>query len=93
VARAASRSIGVADQTARSLPPALGRTLTHAADHAFVSAITRGFTVSTLVVALAFIVAATMVPRRMRTAQVEADDDASGVATPRSTDQPELHCA
>jgi EmrB/QacA subfamily drug resistance transporter len=93
VAHAAGRSIGVADQTARSLPPAVGQTLTRVADHAFVAAITRGFTVSTLVVALAFIVAATMVPRRMRTAQVEADDDESGAATPPRSVEPELHCA
>jgi hypothetical protein len=73
---AASNSVGVAGQAARSLPPDLAATLTRAANHAFVSAITRGFEVSMVVVALAFVVAATMVPRRMRTAQVEADLDA-----------------
>jgi hypothetical protein len=67
-------SIGVAKQTAQTLPPAIATTLTHAADHAFVSAITRGFEASILVVAAAFIVAITMIPRRMRTAQFEAEE-------------------
>ncbi len=69
VAHTASSSIGVAGQTARTLPPSLAATLTRAADHAFVSAITRGFEVSIVVVACAFVVAATMVPRRMRPTQ------------------------
>jgi len=73
VAHAAGSSIGVANQTARSLPPQLAATVTHAADHAFVSAITRGFEVSIVVVALAFVVAALLIPRRMRAVQFEAD--------------------
>jgi EmrB/QacA subfamily drug resistance transporter len=73
VAHAAGSSIGVAEQTARQLPANLAVTLTRAANHAFVSAITRGFEVSMLVVGLAFVVAVTMVPRRMRTAQLGAE--------------------
>ena len=69
VARSAGSSIGVARQTARTLSPDMAATLTRAANHAFVSAITGGFVASTVVVGLAFVVAATMVPRRMRTAQ------------------------
>jgi EmrB/QacA subfamily drug resistance transporter len=69
VARTASSSIGTATQTARTLPPNVAATLTRAANHAFVSAITSGFRVSIVIVGLAFVVAATMVPRRMRTAQ------------------------
>jgi hypothetical protein len=69
VARTASSSIGMATQTARTLPPNVAATLTRAANHAFVSAITSGFRVSIVIVGLAFVVAATMVPRRMRTAQ------------------------
>jgi EmrB/QacA subfamily drug resistance transporter len=75
VVHTASSSIGVAKQTARALPPTVARTLTHAADRAFVSAITGGFKVSVAVVACAFLVAATMVPRRMRTAQFGADEE------------------
>jgi EmrB/QacA subfamily drug resistance transporter len=74
---AASSSIGVAQQTALSLPHNIAATLTHAADHAFVLAITRGFQVSIVVVAVAFVVAGTMIPRTMRTAQFEADDGAT----------------
>jgi predicted MFS family arabinose efflux permease len=73
VVHAAGSSIGVAEQAARQLPTNLAVTLTRAANHAFVSAITRGFEVSMLVVALAFVVTVTMVPRRMRTAQLEAE--------------------
>jgi MFS family permease len=80
--RAASSSIGVAEQTARHLPPKVATTLTHAANHAFVSAITRGFEVSMVVVALAFVVAATMVPRRMRTTQLEAEPSPPPQASP-----------
>ena len=74
VVHAASNSIGVANQTARSLPRNVAATLTHAADHAFVSAITRGFRVSTVIVLFAFVVAVTMVPRRMRTAQFTSEE-------------------
>ena len=79
VNRAAS-SIGVAKRTAFSLPPNIAGTLTHAANRAFVSAITRGFEVSIAVTALAFVVAMTMVPRRMRATQFEADRDATAPA-------------
>jgi hypothetical protein len=72
--QAASSSVGVAKQTALTLPPDVGATLVHAANDAFVTAITRGFAVSVIVVGLAFVVAATMVPRRMRATQLEADD-------------------
>jgi EmrB/QacA subfamily drug resistance transporter len=74
VVHTASSSIGVAKQTARALPPSVATTLTHAANHAFVSAITRGFEVSSVVVAFAFVVTVTMVPRRMRAAQIEAEE-------------------
>jgi len=69
VARSAAGSIGMARQTARALPANEAATLTRAADHAFVAATTSGFMASIVVVGLAFVVAATMVPRRMRTAQ------------------------
>jgi EmrB/QacA subfamily drug resistance transporter len=70
---AASSSIGVADRTARTLQPQVAATLTSAANHAFASAITRGFAVSGGVVVVAFVVAATLLPKQMRTAQF-ADD-------------------
>lgn len=85
VGHVAASSIGVANQAARALPPAMAATLTHAADHAFVSAITRGFEVSTLVVSLAFVVAATMVPRRMRSAQFALDEEPEAAPPPPFT--------
>lgn len=93
IVHTASSSIGVANQTARGLSPSLSTTLTHAANHAFVSAITRGFDVSIVVVALAYVVAATMVPRRMRTAQVEAQDAYVSVAPEAAVGAPELDLA
>jgi hypothetical protein len=71
VARTAGSSIGVARQAARALPPDVAATVTRAADQAFVTAITSGFKASLVVVGLAFVVAATMVPRRMRPAQYD----------------------
>jgi hypothetical protein len=64
----------VANETARALPPKVASVLTRAADHAFVSAVTRGFDVSVVVVVFCFGMAAVMVPRRMRAALVQADD-------------------
>jgi EmrB/QacA subfamily drug resistance transporter len=84
VAHAAAASIGVANQAARALPRSVATVLTTAADHAFVSAITRGFEVSTVVVVLAAVVAATLVPRRMRVVQIEGHDERS--PTRRLTD-------
>jgi EmrB/QacA subfamily drug resistance transporter len=75
VVHAASSSIGVAEQTARTLPPRVAVVVTSAANHAFVHAITRGFVVSALVIVVAAVVAATMVPRQMRATQFNDDDD------------------
>lgn len=83
----AARSIGVATQTARSLRGDLAVTLTHAANHAFVDAITTGFVISAAVMICAVIVAATMLPRRMRTAQASAQDEVHppSTSTPRDS--------
>ena len=57
VARAAQQSIGVATQTAKSLPqPAAGQLL-NAANTAYVNAITHGFYVSAVAMVAAFVVA------------------------------------
>jgi len=88
----ASSSIGVAQQTARTLPITAAATLTRAADHAFVSAITRGFVVSIAVVGLAFVVAVTMVPRRMRADQFGAEHPADVGGEP-AVDEVELDLA
>lgn len=77
VVQSAAKSIGVATQAARSLPAGPAATLTHAANGAFVDAITGGFVISAVVMIAAVFVAATMLPRRMRTAQAGAGDDAA----------------
>jgi EmrB/QacA subfamily drug resistance transporter len=73
VARSAQQGIGVASRVARALPANVGATLTRVANHAFVDAITRGFVISAVVMVAALIVAVTMLPRRMRTVQAQAD--------------------
>jgi EmrB/QacA subfamily drug resistance transporter len=76
---AAGEGVGVASRVAASLSPDGAAALTRAANEAYVDAITRGFTLSVAVLVAALVVAATMIPRRMRTAQAEAEDlDALG---------------
>ena len=76
----AGEGVGVASRVAATLPPEGAAELTRAANDAYVEAITRGFAISTAVLLAAFVVAVTMIPRRMRTAQAEAAD-AAGVAS------------
>jgi EmrB/QacA subfamily drug resistance transporter len=73
VGRSAAKSIGVAAQTAKSLPPDAAAALTRAANTAYVDAITRGFLISAIVMTVALVAAVTLLPRRMRAAQAEAD--------------------
>jgi hypothetical protein len=80
IAHAAGDSVGVASHLAANLPPDGAAALTRVANEAYVDAITRGFTVSTAVLVAALIVAATMIPRRMRTAQAQAEADAVSVS-------------
>ena len=80
VVDAAGEGVGVASRVAATLPPEGAAELTRAANDAYVEAITRGFAISTAVLLAAFVVAVTMIPRRMRTAQAEAAD-ADGVAS------------
>jgi predicted MFS family arabinose efflux permease len=69
IAHAAQKSIGVATAAAASLPARTAGPLTHAANTAYVDAITRGFSVSAAVMAAALVVALTMIPARMRAVQ------------------------
>jgi EmrB/QacA subfamily drug resistance transporter len=73
VAHEAQRSIGVATQTARTLPTHTAIKLVNVADHAYVHAITRGFVVSIAVMLAALVVAAVLVPRRPRAVQATTD--------------------
>jgi EmrB/QacA subfamily drug resistance transporter len=71
-ARAAQRSIGVATQTAKSLPRSVATQLLHAADSAYVNAITHGFYVSAAVMVAALVVALSLLPRRTRASQAQS---------------------
>ena len=73
VVQLAGEGVGVASRVAASLPPDGAAALTRAANGAYVDAITRGFTVSAAVLVAGLVVAATMIPRRMRRAQAQAE--------------------
>jgi MFS transporter, DHA2 family, multidrug resistance protein len=75
VARAAQESIGVATETARSLPRSAATQLVHAADSAYVTAITHGFYVSAAVMVAALVVALSLLPRRTRADQAQSHRD------------------
>jgi hypothetical protein len=75
VARAAQQSIGVATETARSLPQSAATQLVHAADSAYVTAITHGFYVSAGVMVAALVVALLLLPRRTRASQAQSHHD------------------
>jgi predicted MFS family arabinose efflux permease len=75
VARAAQQSIGVATETARSLPQSAATQLMHAADSAYVTAITHGFYVSGAVMVAALVVALSLLPRRTRASQAQSHHD------------------
>jgi EmrB/QacA subfamily drug resistance transporter len=79
VVHTASDGVGIAGRLAATLPPDGDAALTRAANDAYVDAITRGFALSTAVLLAALVVAVTMIPRRMRTAQAEATDGADGI--------------
>lgn len=73
VVHAASGGVGVASRVAATLPAGGAAALTGAAHAAYVDAITRGFAVSAVVLVAALVVAATMIPRRMRATQAQAE--------------------
>jgi Na+/melibiose symporter-like transporter len=90
---AAGEGIGIASRVAATLPPDEAGELTRSANDAFVDAITRGFTISATVLLLAFVVAVTMLPRRMRAIQAEttdstADGPSDDLATPELQPDP-----
>jgi EmrB/QacA subfamily drug resistance transporter len=76
VVDAASEGVGIASRVAAGLPTDAATALTRAAEEAYVDAITRGFAISAAVLIAALVVALTMIPRRMRPSQAQADGDA-----------------
>jgi len=73
-AHASEKSIGVAIETARRFPANTAADLLHAANQAYVHAITRGFVLSIVVMMAAFAVALALLPRRARPKQATADE-------------------
>jgi len=71
-ARAAQQSIGAAAQTAKTLPQPTAEQLVHAANTAYVNAITHGFYVSSAVMLVALVAALSLLPRRTRATQAES---------------------
>jgi len=74
-AREALRSIGVATETANSLPHSAAQQLTHAANTAYVNAITHGFYVSAAIMLAALVAALALLPRRTRDYQAQSRHD------------------
>lgn len=69
------QGVGVAGVVAEQLPTEAGAALVNAANLAFVDAMTTGFFVSAVFVALAAIIAVTLIPTKMRQVQAEAADE------------------
>jgi EmrB/QacA subfamily drug resistance transporter len=80
VVRSAGEGIGVASRVAASLPPDQAASLTRNANEAFVDAITRGFTISIVVLVAGLLVAVTTIPKRTRAAQAGTIDHEAGSA-------------
>ena len=70
-------SVGVAAVVAQSLPAEAAAVLTEASNTAFVEAMSGGFVLSAVILLGAVLVAITLVPKRMRTAQAGSDDNAT----------------
>jgi hypothetical protein len=69
------QGVGVAGVVAQQLPAEAGNALVDTANLAFVEAMTTGFFVSAVFVALAAVVAVTLIPTKMREVQAEAADE------------------
>ncbi len=67
-------SVGVAAVAAQSLPAELAATVLDATRVAFVDAMTGGFRLSAIVLTAAVVIAFTLIPRRMRSTQAEAQE-------------------
>ncbi len=74
VAELAGESIGVAKLAAQSLPLETAATVIEAANSAFVDAMVTGFRVSAVILVSAVVIAFTLIPKRMRDVQAEAQE-------------------
>ncbi|MCH7581567.1 MAG: MFS transporter [Acidobacteria bacterium] len=78
----AGESIGVATVAAANLPEELGATVVSAANQAFIDAMSTGFRISAAVLAIAIVIAFTLIPQHMRAEQANREPavDHSGEA-------------
>ena len=67
----ARQSVGAAAITARNLPAETAATVLNAANSAFVEAMTAGFRISAVILAMVVVIAFTLIPRRMRVVQAQ----------------------
>jgi len=74
VAELIGEGIGVAAVVAQELPAELGAAVMAAANGAFMEAMTDGFIISSVVLLSAVVIAFTLIPTKMRTAQAEFDE-------------------
>jgi EmrB/QacA subfamily drug resistance transporter len=72
----AGDSVGVANAAAQGRPAESAATVVEAANAAFVDAMVAGFQISAVVLLAAVVIAFTLIPKRMRTAQAEAEERA-----------------
>ena len=85
VAELAGESIGVAKFAAQSLPASAANVVVEAANAAFVDAMVAGFRISAVVLVSAVVIAFTLIPKRMRDTQAQADD--TDTESPAAIDQ------
>ncbi len=85
----ARQGVGVAAIAARDLPAETATALVSATNTAFVEAMTDGFRISAAILVTAVVIAFTLIPRRMRTAQAEAPEiDIAGANGPVPSREP-----
>lgn len=85
----ARQSVGVAAISARNLPAETAATVLNAANSAFVEAMTAGFRISAVVLAMVVVIAFTLIPRRMRVVQAQSPEaDRRGAIGPDPHPEP-----
>jgi len=75
VSELAGESVGVAAIAAQQLPPEMGASILEAANTAFVDAMITGFQISAVILMIAVVIALTLIPTKMRTAQARIEEE------------------
>lgn len=85
----ARQSVGAAAISARNLPAETAATVLNAANNAFVEAMTAGFRISAVILAMVVVIAFTLIPRRMRVVQAQSlETDRHGAIGPDAQPEP-----